>query len=142
MNLSENPEFFFIMVFTEFLKNEKTMVRRVDLPQGKRGLSFNTSLRAAQFPGRMGFATKSVRLSRRRSPSASPPTPSPPQTGIRLCTKPCSIISRGRSRPMNTMTLWRDSPSPQSAPALAPINSCTPWTMIRYGKPDTANTPL
>lgn len=55
---------------------------------------------------------------------------------------PWTRMSRGRSRPMNTILLSRVSPAAQGGPRSLPMSWCTPWKMTLRSVPCMSSTPL
>lgn len=53
----------------------------------------------------------------------------------RLCSRPCSRMSLGRSMPMKTILLRRSSPSAHCGPRSLPISWCTPWKITLRSVP-------
>lgn len=58
------------------------------------------------------------------------------------CSRPCRMMSRGRSIPMNTSLLWRCSCGPQAEARSLPMSWCTPWNTTLRSMPCMWSTPL
>ncbi len=69
--------------------------------------------------------------------------PTPAKGGqTRLCSSPCRKMSLGRSMPIKTILLTRDSPSAHCGPRSLPMSWCTPWKITLRSVPFILSTPL